>query len=125
VNRTAAAEKARLKAEVTDLPTYSAKIEAVMKRVLQMGRTHVEETSESDWLQELEIAEDSFRKANGDLIRELLEAGMQAGEFPAGDPRLVEKMCAAMIVEYLVMVNADPSYDRDDELLQRIRRFIG
>jgi hypothetical protein len=34
-------------------------------------------------------------------------------------------MIAAMIVEYLVMVNADPSYDRDDELLERIRRFIG
>ena len=38
---------------------------------------------------------------------------------------LVEKMCAAMIVEYLVMVNADPSYDRDTELLARINRFIG
>lgn len=125
VNRIAAAEKARLKADVADLPTYSARIEAVVRVVLQMGRTHVEETSESDWLQELEIAGDAFRQANGDLIRELLEAGMRAGEFPEGDAALVEKMCAAMIVEYLVMVNADPSYDRDDELLQRIHRFIG
>ena len=30
-----------------------------------------------------------------------------------------------MIVEYLVLVNADPSYDRDTELLERILRFIG
>ena len=125
VDRTAAVQKAELAAEVADLPSYSAKMEAVMRRMLQMGRAHVEETSEADWLEELEIAEDAFRKANGDLIRELLKAGMAAGEFPAGDANLAEKMCAAMIVEYLVMVNADPGYDRDEELLGRIRRFIG
>ena len=30
-----------------------------------------------------------------------------------------------MIVEYLLIVNADPTYDRDAELLERIRRFVG
>ena len=30
-----------------------------------------------------------------------------------------------MIVQYLLMVNADPAYDRDAELLERISRFIG
>ncbi len=125
VDGMAAAEKTQLAAAVATLPTYSSRIEAVMKYVLEMGRTHINETSETEWAQELEIAGDAFRKANGDLIRELLEAGMKAGEFPQGDPVLVEKMCAAMVVEYLVMVNADPSYDRDQELLDRMRRFIG
>jgi AcrR family transcriptional regulator len=125
VHGMAAAEKTKLAAAVATLPTYSARIEAVMTYVLQAGRAHVEETSETEWAQELEIAGDAFRKANGDLIRELLEAGMEAGEFPKGDAVLVEKMCAAMVVEYLGMVNADPSYDRDAELLDRIRRFIG
>ena len=50
---------------------------------------------------------------------------MDAGEFASGDAQLVEKMIAAMIVEYLLIVNADPSYDRDAELLARIRRFVG
>jgi len=121
----AATEKTRLAAAVATLSTYSARIEAVMKFVLEMGRAHIDETSETEWIQELEIAGDAFRKANGDLMRELLQAGMDAGEFPRGDAALIEKMIAAMIVEYLVMVNADPSYDRDDELLERIRRFIG
>ncbi len=125
VEQEAAAEKTKLAASVATLPTYSARIEAVMSYVLKSARAHIDETSEAEWLQELEIAQDAFRKANGDLMRELLEAGMAAGEFPPGDARLVEKMCAAMIVEYLVMVNADPSYDRDAELLDRIRRFIG
>jgi AcrR family transcriptional regulator len=121
----AATEKTKLAAAVATLPTYSARIEAVMTYVLQAGRAHIDETSETEWAQELEIAGDAFRKANGDLMRELVQAGMDAGEFATGDAALVEKMCAAMIVEYLVMVNADPSYDRDAELLERIRRFVG
>ena len=76
-------------------------------------------------MREYEIAADAFRTANGDLIRELIQAGMDAGEFASGDAQLVEKMIAAMIVEYLLLVRADPSYDRDEELLARIRRFIG
>jgi AcrR family transcriptional regulator len=125
VDGTAAAEKTKLAAAVATLPTYSARIEAVMSYVLQAGRAHINETSETEWAQELEIAGDAFRKANGELVRELVQAGMDAGEFPMGDAALVERMSAAMIVEYLVMVNADPSYDRDTELLERIRRFIG
>ena len=82
-------------------------------------------TSEEEWLAEYEIAADAFRKANGDLMRELVQGGMDAGEFAGGDAALVEKMVAAMIVEYLLLVNADPSYDRDTELLERIGRFVG
>jgi AcrR family transcriptional regulator len=125
VDGMAAREKMKLAAAVAMLPTYAARIEAVMKFVMDMGRAHINETSETEWVQELEIAGDAFRKANGDLVRELVEAGMGAGEFPKGDAALVEKMIAAMIIEYLVLVNADPSYDRDAELLARIRRFIG
>ena len=125
VDRMAAEEKLKLAAAVATMPSFSDRVEAVMKHVLEMGRVHIQETSETEWMQELEVAGDAFRKANGDLIRELVQAGMDAGEFPQGDALLVEKMAAAMIVEYLVIVNGDPSYDRDQELLERIRRFIG
>jgi AcrR family transcriptional regulator len=125
VERQAAREKMRLAASVATLPTYSARLEAVMRVVLESARGHIDETGRDEWLREYEIAADAFRKANGDLIRELVQAGMDAGEFPPGDAALVEKMLAAMIVEYLVLVNANPSYDRDSELLERIRRFVG
>ena len=125
VERMAAREKMRLAAAVATLPTYAARLEALMRLVLGAGRQHVVETGREEWLREYEIAAEAFRKANGDLVRELVQAGMDAGEFPAGDAELVEKMTAAMIIEYLLIVNADPSYDRDAELLERIRRFVG
>lgn len=125
VERQAVREKRKLAAAVADLPTYSARVEAVVRFVLGSARAHILETGRGEWLREYEIAADAFRKANGDLMRELIEAGMAAGEFEAGDAHLVQEMIAAMVVEYLLIVNADPTYDRDDELLARIRRFIG
>jgi AcrR family transcriptional regulator len=125
VERLAAREKMRLAAAVATLPTYTARVEAVTRMVLQSARQHIAETGREEWLREYEVAADAFLKANGDLIRELVQAGMDAGEFTPGDAELVEKMIAAMVVEYLLRVNTDPSYDRDAELLERIRRFIG
>ena len=125
VDRQAAKERKRLATAVADLPTYAARVEAVMELVLGSARAHIAETDRDEWIREYEIAADAFRKANGDLIRELVQAGMDAGEFKRGDSTLVEKMIAAMIVEYLLLVNDEPSFDRDAELLVRIRAFIG
>lgn len=127
VARQAKRDKARLVATVATvatLPTYAARVEAAMRYVLASARTHIAETSEDEWLSEYEIAADAFRKANGDLLRELVQGGMDAGEFRAGDSTLVEKMVGAMIIEYLLLVNADPAYDRDTELVERISRFV-
>ncbi len=124
VARQALAEQKRLAAAVAPLPDFSARVEAVMRSVLDMARTHVEETSADEWLHEYEVAADAFGKATGDLLRELVQGGMDAGEFRSGDAELVEKMTTAVVVEYLMLVNADPTYNRDDELLERLGNFI-
>lgn len=125
VEGVAAGERARMKAAVADRPTYAAKVGMLMRFVIGSAKAHIAETSESEWLEEYGVAADAFRKAHGDLMRELVQAGMDAGEFRGGDAGLVEKMVAAMIVEYLMLVNADPAFDRDEELVERTLRFIG
>ncbi len=125
VERQAAEQKLHIKTNVAKLPSNRAKVETLVKYVIASARTHIDETTETEWMQEYEIAADAFTQANGELIREFVADGMAAGEFPAGDAHLVEKMVAAMIVEYLVIVNSDPAYDRDEELVERILRFVG
>jgi AcrR family transcriptional regulator len=125
VERQAAEEKRRLGALLAAFPTCRAKVEGALRIVIDMGRRHVEETEREEWLAEYEVAADAFRKANGDLLRELVQQGMDAGEFAAGDSELVERMVSAMIIEYLLVVRENVAYDRDEELLARIMRFIG
>lgn len=123
VARQALHEKARLSSATQALPDYTSKVEAVVRSVVEMGRAHVRQTGQQEWLHEYAIAADAFREATGELLRELAQGGMDSGEFSSGDPALVEKMVAAMIVEYLMIVNTDPEYDRDDELVARIVKF--
>lgn len=125
VGRIADQERLRMRALVSTLPTTRKKVEALTRFVISSARAHIEETTEDEWMQEYEVAGDAFRKAHGDLLRELIDEGMRSGEFPPGDANLTEKLVAAMVVEYLVMVNADPSYDRDDEVIERLLRFVG
>ncbi len=125
VARQAQQMKAQLAASVAPLPTYAARVRATVQSLLDVARAHIEKTGEDEWLREYEVAADAYRKASGDLLRELVQGGMDAGEYPAGDASLVEKLIAAMIVEYLLLVNAEPSYDRDEEVLERIVRFVG
>lgn len=124
VARQAQRMKLQFAASVAPLPTYAARVEAVVRSLLEVARGHILRTGEDEWLREYEIAADAFRQANGELLRELVQGGMDAGELGPGDASLVEKMIAAMLVEYLLLVNADPSYDRDEELLGRIGRFV-
>lgn len=124
VERQAQREKMRLAASVATLSTYEERVNAAVRSVLEMGRAHIMKTEQDEWLGECEIAADAFRQAQGDLLRELVQGGMDAAEFRAGDASLVEKMIVAMIVEYLLIVNANPSYDRDSELVERIGRFV-
>lgn len=125
VERQAKTEKLRMKAAIDSLPSLRAKVEALLRFVLGSARAHIAETSEEEWMQEYEIAADAFRQAHGDLMREVVAAGIASGEFAPGDADFVEKMVAAMVLEYLVLVNASPEYDRDDELVERTLRFIG
>ncbi len=125
VERQASTEQRKLRAMVAELPNHRARAEALLKFVIGAARAHIAETSEAEWLAEYEIAADAFAKANGDLLREIVAEGIGAGEFADGDPNLVEKMCRAMLLEYTLMVNANPAYDRDSELVERVLRFIG
>ncbi len=125
VERQAEEQKLHIRTNVSALPDNRAKLETLMKFVIASARAHIDETTEAEWMQEYEIAADAFRQANGELIREFVTDGMAVGEFPAGDADLVEKMVAAMVLEYVVIVNSDPAYDRDDELVERILRFVG
>ena len=120
----AAREKMRLAAAIATLPSYTARVEALVSALLSSARAHIDETEREEWLREYEIAADAFRQANGELLRELIAAGMESGEFAKGDVMFVERMIAAMVLDYLVMVNEDPVVDHDAELVERIRKFL-
>jgi AcrR family transcriptional regulator len=124
VDERASYEKQKLAAAIATLPTYVERVEAVIGSIIEYSRAHIGETTLEEWMEEFEVAADAFRQANGELLRELIDAGMEADEFACGDVAFVERMVAAMVIDYVVMVREDPSKNFDGELVERIIRFL-
>ena len=94
--------------EIVVLDNFVRGVPTNLRQAMQDSRVRVIEGSITD----------------GELLRELIAAGIDAREFSAGDPVFVERMIAAMVLDYVVMVNEDPSIDHDAELLDRILKFL-
>lgn len=125
VARMAAGSRREMARAVAGLPTNAEKVTALVTMTLQMGRAHIAETAEANWFQEYEVAADAYREATGSLMREFVQSGIDNGEFAVRDAALTERMVSAMIIEYVLMVRADPTLDGDAELTAGIRRYLG
>jgi AcrR family transcriptional regulator len=125
VERMARQSRREMAAAIAPLPTNAEKVMALMRLALQMSRAHILETAEADWRQEYEVAADAFTSAVGSLGMEIVEDGIAAGEFAVTDAAFAQRMLNAMVLEYTMMVREDPALDRDEELLEGIRRYLG
>lgn len=125
VARLAQDSRRQMAGALATLPTYRDKVRALATLVIGQARAHVVETTEADWRQEYEVAVDAYREATGSLLRELVEGGAAAGEFTLRDGMLGERMLAAVLVEYALMLREDPALDRDEELIAAVCRFLG
>ena len=126
VERQAAQEKARLAAMLAALPTCAAEVEAAVRIVIDMGRRHVEETEREEWLRAVRgrrgrVPQGQRRpppraRAGRHGLRRVRRRATRRSS-STWSPRWSSSTCC--------VVREDPSYDRDEELLARIIRFIG
>lgn len=125
VERIARASRSDLRRRISGLPTYREKVLAMVKLVAEVGRSHVGDTERSEWEAQFVVAEEAFKQAFESLLAELVRGGIDAGEFAVRDEEFASRMLGAMVIEYTLMMREDPGYDRDEELLAAIGRFVG
>ncbi len=121
----AAESRQQLLAAVAPLPTAGERFEALTRMVLETARAHVLETDRAEWEAEFTVAADAFRVALGSAIRELVQAGIESGEFAIRDADMAERLLAAMLIEHSVAVREDAARDWDEDLVAAVRRFVG
>lgn len=125
VSRVAKVSRAGMAEAVAALPGGREKVIGLVRLVIAQGRAHVLETSEEDWRGEYEVAIDAFKEATGSLTQELVQSGIDSGEFAVRDALLARRMLAAMLVEYVLILREDPAFDRDEELVAAVGRYLG
>lgn len=125
VERVARTWRGELRSAIKDQPTWGAKIETLMRNVLAGGRKHILETNKSDWQQEYEIVGQGLMKAVGQVMDEVIESGIDAGEFTFTDAAVAERLIGAVMLEYTLAVREDPRTDADEQVVAALRRFLG
>lgn len=125
IERLASGTRGELRQAVAGLPSWGEKVEALMRVVQAGARAHIEETSKTDWQQEYEVAAEAFLSAVSDVMRELIDGGIAAGEFTFPDASLAERLVSGMALQYTLMVREDPSLDADEAFAAAVRRFLG
>lgn len=125
VERLARGWRSELRAAIKDLPTWGEKAEGLMRQVIAGARGHIVETTKTEWQQEYEIVGEALMKAVGEVMDEVIEGGVDAGEFPFGDARVPERLFGAIALEYTMAVRDDPRLDEDEAVVKAMRRFLG
>lgn len=125
VERVSMAWRSELRASITDVPTWGAKLEAVMAMVIAGARQHIEETAKSDWQQEYEIVGEALIKAVDEVVHEILRAGTDAGEFALRDSDVANRLVRVLVLEYTMMIRDEPQLDLDADVVAAVRRFMG
>ena len=125
VDRLAAETAAALRAEIAEVAGAGARFEAVARLVLAQTRAHVRATDAAEWSAEFTVAADAFRAGLAVLFREIVEAGIAAGELSVVDAATAVRLVGALFIEYAVVLREDPGFDGDEEFVAAARRFLG
>lgn len=125
VGRIAEQQRTELSRLIAGEPGPAAKMERFLTLVVSGMRTHIQETSKADWMQEFEIAYDAMAGAYGSIGVALVREGADAGEFAFSDAELANELIGAMVTHYGVLVRENRSYDADAEVVAAIMRMLG
>ncbi len=125
VERIAAGQREQLGALIASEPTYRARMEKFLHAVVSGMRSHIQETSKADWMQEFEIAYDAMAAAYGAIGTELIAGGHAAGEFEIADAVLANGFIGAMVTHYGVLVRERSDYDADEQVVAAVMRMLG
>jgi AcrR family transcriptional regulator len=125
VGRIAAEQETMLRAQIAEEPTPAARMRRFLRLVISGMRTHIQETSKADWMQEFEIAHDAMSGAYGAIGVDVIAEGVAAGEFTFDDPRLANDFIGAIVTRYGVIAREDREYEADEQVVAAIMRMLG
>lgn len=114
--------RAELAASVAGEGSCRDKVLKLLRMILVQARGRL---VSDDLRGEHVVAASACAEAYGSLLEDLLEKGRAQGEFAISSPALAQRMVAAMLNEYSLMLSENPKLKRDEELVAAIARFLG
>ena len=110
--------------KLAQFPTADAKLAQLIRLVFAEAKKWLKTNDAFEFRYKYEIAELAFKDAYSELMKQLLQQGIETGEFPAVPVELTVSMMQGMISESMRLVSANPDLDVEEHLIKSISKLV-
>jgi len=124
VNQIAHQYLKRMERDLAQYPTNREKLAQLIHMVFGEAKKWLKENDAFEFRYKYEIAELAFKDAYSELMKQLLQQGIEAGEFASMPVDLTVRMMQGMISESMRLVSANPDLSVEDHLAGAILKLV-
>jgi AcrR family transcriptional regulator len=114
----------RMESELAQFPTQRKKLAQLIHMIFSEAKKWLKENDAFEFRYKYEIAELAFKDAYSELMKQLLQQGIEAGEFASAPVDLTVRMIQGMISESMRLVSANPDLAVEDHLTSAILKLV-
>jgi AcrR family transcriptional regulator len=124
ISRIARQYRARMEAELDGIPTYRGKVEHLVRMIFSESRKWVKENDAFEFKYKYEIAELAFQDTYAELIAELVQKGIEQGEFPPLPVETTARFIRGIISEGMELLMAHPERKAEEEVIAAVLKLL-
>jgi AcrR family transcriptional regulator len=124
VSRIAAQYRARMEQELEEFPTYRGKFEQLIRLIFKESRRWLKKSDAFEFKYKYEIAELAFQDTYTDLIANLMQKGIVAGEFTPQPVEIATRFVRGIISQSMEMLTAQPDQPVEDSTVAAIFKLL-
>jgi AcrR family transcriptional regulator len=114
----------RMERELAQFPTNREKLAQLIPMVFSEAKKWLKENDAFEFRYKYEIAELAFKDAYSELMKQLLQQGIETGEFASAPIDLTVRMMQGMISESMRLVSANPDLAVEEHLTSAILKLV-
>jgi AcrR family transcriptional regulator len=107
-----------------DFTSYREKLDKLVRMIFEESRPWLKENDAFEFKYKYDIAGLAFQEAYNDLLTDLVQRGIEAGEFRPGSVELKVRFINGVISESMKLLTANPDLIVEDEVVDAIDRLL-
>jgi AcrR family transcriptional regulator len=124
VSRVARQYRAKMERELAAYPTHREKLEHLIRMIFAESRQWLKTNDAFEFKYKVEIAELAFQDTYEELIVDLVQGGIDAGEFSAPQADLAGRFIRGIIAESMKLLQSDPDLAIEEDAIAAILKLL-
>lgn len=110
--------------DLAQFPSAQEKLAQLIRMIFSEARKWLKEHDAFEFRYKYEISELAFKDAYSELLKQLLQQGMETGEFSHAPVDLTVRLIQGMFSESMRLVTANPDLEVEEHLIKAISKLV-